>query len=142
MSIFSKAMFLMAISFSTAATAAVTPAHFAFDKVQSFLVEKAEFEASRLIPMRKSKNYVVEQTVSLGRGKYSTDQFGFSDYAGSSEYLFQWANSETFYRVTCRLSARATVVPFAKQLDPILEEETNAEQLILKRARVSCKVVD
>ena len=138
---FSKAMFLTAMLFSTAATAAVTPAHQALDKVQKYLAERAEYEASRIVPQHKSLNYLVEQSLSLGRGKYSDDFYGFSDFSGSSEYLFQWSGSNEYYRVKCGLSAHAAVVSFAKQMYPILEEEVNAEQLILKRVHVRCRVI-
>jgi hypothetical protein len=138
---FSKVMFLTFMIFSTAAFADVTPAHQALDKVQKYLAEKAEYEASRIVPQHKSLNYLVEQSLSLGRGKYSDEFYGFSDFSGSSEYLFQWSGSDEYYRVKCGLSAQAAVVSFAKQMHPILEEEANTEQLILKRVRVSCRRV-
>ena len=142
MSVFSKVMFSLALLFSTVANAQVTRSHHSLEKVQSILIDRALDQAFDLIPIHKSKSYIVEQSVSLGRGKFSTDEFGFADYSGQAEFLFQWADSSEYSRVNCRLTATVEVVPFAKQELPVIEEEVNVEQLVLKRAKVTCDLIN
>ena len=52
--------------------------------------------------------------------------------------MVQIGQSDTYYEVDCRVSATAEVVGFAKQMIPVLEEEVNHEQLVLKRHGVRC----
>lgn len=123
------------------ASAAVTPAHLAFEKVQSVLEKELRYEILGAIAPHKAPSFIVEQTVSLGRGKYSVDPHGFAEFAGTASAIVITPSMDGAEEVRCDLDARVSVVPFAMQMVPILEEETNVAQLILNEHTVQCHSV-
>ena len=120
------------------AQATVTPAHLALNQVKQYLDAQTENEIYRTIPPVKAASYIIQFQSNLGRGKFSTDEFGFTDFFGTTQVMMQVGVSETYRQVTCSTFAHAQVVPFAKQEVPILEEEVNEQQLILKKHQVRC----
>ncbi len=130
----------MLVGFSLHAN--VTPAQYALKQVKVFLDKKAEDEVFRALPPHKARSYITDTQATMGRGKFSEEEGGFADFAGNSNYTVVLAGSEQYTHVECYLSATAVVVPFAKQVVPVIEEEINHQQLILKRNRVRCTLVN
>ncbi len=120
--------------------ASVTPASLAMEQVKAFLDNEVRSEIQRVIPPHKAANYLIQFSSNLSRGKFSEEQGGFSEFFGNTEVMVQVGFGDLYHEVGCQVSATTGVVPFAKQIVPILEEEVNGEQLVLKRHHVSCSV--
>ncbi len=120
---------------------AVTPAPQALTKVKAFLDVQARAKIESALPFYEGKTHLIQIETGLARGKYSEKPNSFADFQGRTKAILQLNSSDTYFTVDCDLSATATVVPFAKQLVPILEEEVNRAQLTLKRHEVSCKLL-
>lgn len=119
---------------------AVTPAHLAMRPVKAFLDARIERMVAEALPDHEEPAHLIQFQTQLMRGKYSSTPGGFSDYFGDSTVMVQIGETGTYYEVGCHFSASAIVVPFAKQLVPVLEETVNEQQLILRRHQVSCRL--
>lgn len=122
------------------AHASVTPAHLAMEQVKSFLDTQVERQLQEVLPQHKAANHLIGFQSNLMRGKFSEGDGHTSHYFGNTQVIVQIGVTETYHEVDCSVSATAVVVGFAKQMVPVLEEEVNNEQLVLKRHNVRCTV--